>query len=122
MTPVADKSFRKGMGYQGHQQSHWQGMWACRLQTKIAQGPMDGNAEGNAQWASDHEQTPSLLHASAIPLGAPRTEMQVSGSAKSQRSLGIHKILVRKIWFYPPPPKRAQNDEKLYKSVEDPQN
>ena len=24
-----------------------------------------------------------------------------------QKSLGVHKILVRKIWFYPPPPKRA---------------
>ena len=31
--------------------------------------------------------------------------------------------LVRKIWFHPPPaPKRAQNEEKVYKSVEDPQN
>ena len=39
-----------------------------------------------------------------------------------QKSLGVHKILVRKIWFYLPPPKRAQNEEKLYKSVENPQN
>ena len=29
-----------------------------------------------------------------------------------QKSLGAHKILVRKIWFYPPPPKRAQNEGK----------
>ena len=35
-----------------------------------------------------------------------------------QKSLGVHKILVRKIWFYPPPLERAQNEEKLYKSVE----
>ena len=33
----------------------------------------------------------------------------------------INKILVCKIWFKPPPPKRAQNEEKLYKSVEYPQ-
>ena len=31
--------------------------------------------------------------------------------------VGVHKVLVRKIWLYPPPPKRAQNEEKLYKSV-----
>ena len=36
-------------------------------------------------------------------------------NAIAQKSLGVHKILVRKIWF--PPPKRAQNEEKLYKSV-----
>ena len=35
----------------------------------------------------------------------------------NQKSLGVHEILVRKIWFYPPP-KRAQNEEILYKSVE----
>ena len=37
---------------------------------------------------------------------------------------GVHKILVCKIWFTPPPPpkKRAQNEETLYKSVENPQN
>ena len=41
----------------------------------------------------------------------------------SEKSLGVHKIPVCKIWFYPPPPpKRAQNEEKLYKSVENPQN
>ena len=38
------------------------------------------------------------------------------------KSLGVHKALVRKIWFYPPPPpktppKRDQNEEKPYKSV-----
>ena len=37
----------------------------------------------------------------------------------AQKSLGVHKILVRKIWF---PPKRARNEEKLYKSIENPQN
>ena len=33
--------------------------------------------------------------------------------ALHQKSLGVHKILVRKIWFYHPhpPPKMAQNDE-----------
>ena len=31
------------------------------------------------------------------------------------------KILVQ-IWFHPPPPKRAQNEDKLYKSVQNPQN
>ena len=32
-----------------------------------------------------------------------------------QKSLGVPKILVRKIWFNrpPPPPKRAQNEEKI---------
>ena len=44
------------------------------------------------------------------------------GFDSNQKSLGVHKILVRKIWFYPPPPKRAQNEEKLYKLVENPQN
>ena len=40
--------------------------------------------------------------------------------ASNQKSLGVHTILVRKIWFYPtpPPPKRAQNEEKLYKLLE----
>ena len=38
-----------------------------------------------------------------------------------QRNLGVHKILVREIWFDLPPPKRAQNKKKLYKSVENPQ-
>ena len=47
----------------------------------------------------------------------------VHPSYKSQKSLGVHEILVHKIWFYPPPPpKRAQNEEKLYKSEENPQN
>ena len=36
---------------------------------------------------------------------------------KSQKSLGVHKVLVHKIWFTPPPLKRAQNEEKPYKSV-----
>ena len=34
-----------------------------------------------------------------------------------QKSLGVHKILVRKICVFTPPPNRAQNEEKLYKSV-----
>ena len=34
-----------------------------------------------------------------------------------RKILGVHKIPVRKIWFLPPPPKSAQNEEKLYKSV-----
>ena len=42
--------------------------------------------------------------------------------SSTQKSLGVHKILVRKIWFYPPPPKRAQNEEKLYESVENSPN
>ena len=36
-----------------------------------------------------------------------------------QKGLGVHNV--RKIWF-PPPPKRAQNEEKLYKSVENLEN
>ena len=38
----------------------------------------------------------------------------------SQKRLGVHEMLVRRIWFIPPPWKRAQNEEKLYKSVENP--
>ena len=34
---------------------------------------------------------------------------------QNQKSLGVHKILVRKIWS---PLKRAQNEEKLYKPVD----
>ena len=34
-----------------------------------------------------------------------------------QKSLGVHKILVCKIWF-PPPPEKGQNEERLFKSVE----
>ena len=36
-----------------------------------------------------------------------------------QRSPKVHGILVRKIRCYPPPPKKAQNDEKLYKISRD---
>ena len=39
-----------------------------------------------------------------------------------QKSLGVHKFLSAKLGFTPPPPKRAQNEEKLCKSVENPQN
>ena len=46
----------------------------------------------------------------------------LKGFPKTQKSLGVHKILVRKIWFPHPPGKRAQNEEKLFKSVENPQN
>ena len=38
-------------------------------------------------------------------------------SARVQKSLGVHKILVRKIWFNPPR-KGLKTREKLYKSVE----
>ena len=41
--------------------------------------------------------------------------------AEIQKSLRVHQILVRKIWFTPPP-KGAQNEKKLYKSVANPQN
>ena len=41
----------------------------------------------------------------------------------SEKSLGVHKILVlQKLVLPPPPPKRAQKEEKLYKSVKNPQN
>ena len=49
----------------------------------------------------------------AMPSGSDR-------SATFQKSLGVHIIRVRKIWFHPPAPKRAQNEEELYKSVENP--
>ena len=38
-----------------------------------------------------------------------------------QKSLGVHKFLSAKFGF-PPPSKSAENEEKLYKSVENPQN
>ena len=39
--------------------------------------------------------------------------LQITRTSNLEKSLGVHKILVRKIWFYPPPPKRAQNEAKL---------
>ena len=43
-------------------------------------------------------------------------------AATPEKSLGVHKILARKILVLPPPQKMAQNEGKLYKSVENPQN
>ena len=33
---------------------------------------------------------------------------------ENQKSLGVHKILVRKIWFLPPPPKKKETILKIY--------
>ena len=41
---------------------------------------------------------------------------KASFKAKIQKSLGVHEILVRKNWVSPLP--KSQNEEKLYKSVE----
>ena len=41
---------------------------------------------------------------------------------RPRESLGVHKILLSAKVGFTPPRKRAQNEEKLYKSVEDPQN
>ena len=54
---------------------------------------------------------------------SPRKARQAKWPAKclTQKSLGVHKILVRKN-LVSPPPEKAQNEEKLYKSVENPRN
>ena len=58
-----------------------------------------------------------------LPTKKDTQKTNSSNAYSIQKSLGVHKILVRKIWFYPPPPrKRAQKEEKLYKSVENPQS
>ena len=45
-----------------------------------------------------------------------------NGPTTVQKNLDVHKNLVRKFGSPPPTPrKRAQNEEKLYKSVENPQ-
>ena len=54
----------------------------------------------------------SIFHIFLLPLAS---------NCKNQKSLGIHKIFVRKIWFCPPP-QRAQNEERMYKSVGNPRN
>ena len=45
-----------------------------------------------------------------------------SGRAALREGWVSIKLLSAKFGFTPPPPKRAQNEEKLYKSVENPPN
>ena len=42
---------------------------------------------------------------------------EISRVRNPQKSLGVHKILVCKLWFNPPPRKGPEMRENLYKSV-----
>ena len=64
------------------------------------------------QWKSQSRRPESACrrpssHACSLHHSGARGPTQPQFSKKTQKSLGVHKTLVRKIWSHPPPPRKG---------------